>query len=544
MGTKPASAAEGDPLRPQKMATPADSRVPETEDPLRARRPSAIVEERSSNLCEDSPAAKASALRSVVSRLRPTGVASTASATAAATTAASAVATEEAAASGSGPPRVVIRPGTEMVPSFDPLFFAVAFAFAFPFGVGLMDPPDFSDRPRPRRPADAPLVDALRWCRAFARRVEAQYRRDWTLGFALWNYMFRTLLNTRRNIYTHARRSADAATHFSLEKIEEAAIGLVDALGGKFRDSAGYLRPVNGDFTKLRYVETLSEGARMLLRNIEHTTRRIPGTQEVRRSLTYLTDSYRVVYGVPLFITFSPAEKDSVLMIRMSRTLRADPVRQGDPLAARWTGAATPRLDLDEAELRLPPELVGALLPSYEDRRTLLARDPLACVHGFRTLCRLTLRFLFGLRACPFCPGCARDRGPGRRSPILPCTDLLGSNAMPEGGIYGRADACVMCFEHQRSDALHTHLQLFMQCLHQFASLAGGARAPPQCRGAGLRRGPAGVQELLRPGDPRGSCGLERESPPGGRERVARVRKPSRRGGAARATGAPPRRRS
>ena len=134
-------------------------------------------------------------------------------------------------------------------------------------------------------------MDALRWCRVFARRVEAQYRRDGTLGFALWNYMVRTLLNTRRNIYTHARRSAGAATHFSFEKIEEAAIGLVDALGGKFQDSAGYLRPVNGDFTKLRYVETLSEGARMLLRNIEHTSRRIPGAQEVQRSLTYLTDS-------------------------------------------------------------------------------------------------------------------------------------------------------------------------------------------------------------------------------------------------------------
>ena len=101
VGTKPASAAEGDPLRPQKMATPADSRVPETEDPLRARRPSAIVEERSSILCEDSAAAKASALRSVVSRLRPTGVASTASATAEANTAPS-VATEEAAASARG----------------------------------------------------------------------------------------------------------------------------------------------------------------------------------------------------------------------------------------------------------------------------------------------------------------------------------------------------------------------------------------------------------------------------------------------------------
>ena len=183
VGTKPASAAEGDPLRPQKMATPADSRVAETEDPLRARRPSAIVEERSSILCEDSAAAKASALRSVVAGLRPNGLAPTESARPEPNSDPTVAA--EAADSGSGPPRVVIRPGTEMVPSFDPLFFGVAFAFAFPFGIGLMDPPDFSDRPRPRRPGEAPLVDALRWCRVFARRVEAQYRRDWTLGFAL-----------------------------------------------------------------------------------------------------------------------------------------------------------------------------------------------------------------------------------------------------------------------------------------------------------------------------------------------------------------------
>ena len=99
----------------------------------------------------------------------------------------------------------------------------------------------------------------------------------------------------------------------------------------------------------------------------------------------------------------------------------------GEPLAARGSGAAAPRLDLDVAELRVSPEMAATLLPNYEDRRTLLARDPLACVHGFRTLCRLTLRFLFGLRACPFCPGCTRERGPGLRSPVLPCTALLGS---------------------------------------------------------------------------------------------------------------------
>ena len=46
----------------------------------------------------------------------------------------------------------------------------------------------------------------------------------------------------------------------------------------------------------------------------------------------------------------------------------------------------------------LRPEALVRLLPTYAERRHLLARDPLACVNGFRTLCRLVLRFLFGVR--------------------------------------------------------------------------------------------------------------------------------------------------
>ena len=90
---------------------------------------------------------------------------------------------------------------------------------------------------------------------------------------------------------------------------------------------------LNGDLTKLRHVTTLSDDARRLVRNVEHTTRRIAGTHEVRRSMRFLLHSYRVVFGVPVFITFSPAEKDCLLMVRMSRTLAADPVRLGDRTA-------------------------------------------------------------------------------------------------------------------------------------------------------------------------------------------------------------------
>ena len=69
----------------------------------------------------------------------------------------------------------------------------------------------------------------------------------------------------------------------------------------------------------------------------------------------------------------------------------------------------------------------------YDERRALLARDPLACAEGFRTLVMLTLRHLFGVRYCPDCPNCAQsDR---------PCMDAFGSNATAKGGIFGRIDA-------------------------------------------------------------------------------------------------------
>ncbi|CAJ1461451.1 unnamed protein product, partial [Effrenium voratum] len=55
------------------------------------------------------------------------------------------------------------------------------------------------------------------------------------------------------------------------------------------------------------------------------------------------------------------------------------------------------------------------------DRRALLARDPLACAEGFRTLVLLTLRHLLGVRFCPRCPNCATSG--------QPCSDAFGSNA-------------------------------------------------------------------------------------------------------------------
>ena len=118
-------------------------------------------------------------------------------------------------------------------------------------------------------------------------------------------------------------------------------------------------------------------------------------------------------------------------------------------------------------------------LPDYEARRKLLARDPLACIYGFRVLVLLALNRIFGVKSCFHCPDCAKSDNP--------CTDAFGSNATAAGGVFGRIDAVYGSLECQKSGAKHLHGQFFVQCLHQFQSL-----------NELVQQGPKALLELLR----------------------------------------------
>ena len=102
-------------------------------------------------------------------------------------------------------------------------------------------------------------------------------------------------------------------------------------------------------------------------------------------------------------------------------------------------------------------------MPNYDDRKALLARDPLACWHGFITVVGLVFRHILGVRFCPSCPECCLTDNP--------CTDAFGSNATAFGGVFGRVDAVYGSLECQKSGAYHLHGQLFVQCVHQFTPL-------------------------------------------------------------------------
>ena len=134
------------------------------------------------------------------------------------------------------------------------------------------------------------------------------------------------------------------------------------------------------------------------------------------------THAYRVCYGTPIFLTFSPSERDSTIMLRLARTREDDPAMTHDDSRDFQT---RDKPDLDVDFLKLDPEMLAQVLPSYDQRRAMLARDPLACADGFWALVQLALRHLFGVRWCPNCPHCAKSKAPcmdGRHPGPRGCT--------------------------------------------------------------------------------------------------------------------------
>jgi len=188
-----------------------------------------------------------------------------------------------------------------------------------------------------------------------------------------------------------------------------------------------------------------------------------------------------IVYGSGIFMTISPSERHNGLAIRLSRYRRSDPLLDPSVAAAerRWIGAEAPRLgpqrrwadDGQRVEERLQrgadeemEEVTTDIdIPDYDVRRLILARDPLCTVDAFKVFVRVVLAQLLGIRMCPDCPHCNKGKNP--------CQNRFGSNALPQGGIFGRCDAIFGGVETQKSGSLHLHFWAYVQRAHQHKTL-------------------------------------------------------------------------
>ena len=133
------------------------------------------------------------------------------------------------------------------ISQFEATFFSVAFAFCFPYSIG---GPDLKNQARDR-PKASPVVDfETTWSALMSQRVEGQFQRDSTFLFAVWNLVFRTIVNIGSNfsaIQNFKRDNQDPSS------VCEAAVLIMRCLHGKYTSANGNELKVDGDLQKVQY---------------------------------------------------------------------------------------------------------------------------------------------------------------------------------------------------------------------------------------------------------------------------------------------------
>ena len=260
-----------------------------------------------------------------------------------------------------------VRAGNQLIDMFRACYWAIAFCFLFkhataePDVVNTVATGEEQAKATSRRKKgnqDAPDVDIQAWGPATLRQAASQFRRDWNFAPALWNFLFRTRVNQMPNasayIYVNQENGADGHRTMTPKEIEQGAQEIYRKLRqGVYVDVNNQNKAINGDLSKLRYVPGLSAAAQKLLSNAEARTKTIPGTHAVRSTMRHQTHAYRVNYGLAIFITFSPSERDSTIMVRMVRARRGDPAI-GEDRSKAFYGRNKP--NLAEEFFRLSPE--------------------------------------------------------------------------------------------------------------------------------------------------------------------------------------------
>ena len=334
-------------LRPQKAATPSDAPVQAAEEAgatFAAQRPHAVLAEGRSHQAAHEAAEVA--LADFAMKLQQPIQ--------------------------SGLQTLEVRAGNKLLDMFRPCYWSIAFCFLFKHAAAEPDVTNHvkegqEEHPQSRRQQknkDAPMVDVKAWAAAMQRQVASQFRRDWNFSPAVWNYLFRTLVNLQPNPYMYTVQDADGGgwRQITNTEFQEAALELTTQLHkGTYVDTTGGRKAVNGDLRSIRHVPGLSAPALKLLDNVETRCKNIPGTHGVRNTMRHQTHAYRVSYGTALFITFSPSERDSALMVKMSRVRQSDPAIATDDCKQFYT-RSSPRI---EEYFSLSPERLAEAGPKH-----------------------------------------------------------------------------------------------------------------------------------------------------------------------------------
>ena len=361
---------------------------------------------------------------------------------------------------------VALSTGSSLLGQFRSDYPSRVFHTSLPWEAG---GPDFGRERNPRRAkdADAPSLPLDTYTCMNASRVEYNIRSDWDLLPALWSLNFASKVNTTvsMSLQRCLKRGAGSMDGLSDRDISLATANIYKILWKGDCEINGQRSRINGDLNKLPHAIGLKEVEKAMLANYQFMSGMLAGTRQVRRNIRNVIFSSLVVYGTPVFLTFTPSERHSGVAIHLYRGRRNDPAYQSAKHDAKefaeYIGYAEPSLRPREST---GVEHCVVELPEYDVRRLITARDPLCCLQAFQVMARLLYPALFGLRMCPKCPHCIESK--------YPCIDRFGSNGTPMGGGAGRADASIGAVEAQKAEGvLHLHLFIFLQMANQHATL-------------------------------------------------------------------------
>ena len=314
--------------------------------------------------------------------------------------------------------------------------------WAFPFSLPApTSGPDFPQKPRPRRTADAPMFTPLAHLKHLTGRIESSVRNSWDLvpGMrritAKWDSVWGG--NLWRKWQTN-RKNIEAVP---VSEWVQAAQGLYKKLRqGKYISADGRERPIQYDTRKLYYAKGLTKPEKQLLEDVRSMQTTVPGTIEARRRIGRFLFGARVELGEPLFVTISPTTRHNALCLKLSR------YRVADPGKGPCSGVNVPPLwEAVSAEVDAP---------GYDLRREITARDPWAVVLSFQTIVRLIFAQLLGIRMCFRCPNCE-------------CRDARGHASHHTGGVLGLVRGLCGAIEYQANSTPHFHCNVFLASIWQ-----------------------------------------------------------------------------
>ena len=130
--------------------------------------------------------------------------------------------------------------------------------------------------------------------------------------------------------------------------------------------------------------------------NMHFMSARFAGSRQMRRYIGHVVKSGGIVYGCPVFLTFTPSERQGMLHIHLFRARREDTALLGDHAKQfrAWIGHSEP--SLYPKELGDAFETMSIEVPAYDLRRAMTGKDPLCCVLAFQVIMKHVLPSLYG----------------------------------------------------------------------------------------------------------------------------------------------------